>query len=164
MDFQIRRITLNDIQGFHKCLDSVAKEGKFIAKESAPDIKRIEAFIGDSVRNNYPQFVAIDKNEIIGWCDAMPFQTKSLKHRAELGMGIIKEHRGKGIGEKLVLATLDHARQIGIIRIDLEVRADNERAIRLYRKTGFKEYGRRRMGIFLEGMFHDLILMEHIEE
>ena len=162
MEIQIRQITETDIKGFHKCLDSVAREGKFIAKEKAPDLERIKGFINSNSANNLPQFVAIESNEVVGWCDAIPYQTKSLRHRAELGMGVIKSFRGKGVGEKLLLATINHAGKIGIKRINLEVRSDNENAIGLYKKLGFKEYGKKKMGIFLENKFHDLIVMEYL--
>ena len=54
MEIQIRQITETDIIGFHKCLDSVAREGKFIAKEKAPDIERLKAFINSNISNNFP--------------------------------------------------------------------------------------------------------------
>lgn len=85
MEIQIRQISDTDTKGFHKCLDSVAREGKFIAKEKAPDIERLKGFINSNIANDFPQFVAIESNEVVGWCDAIPYQTKSLRHRAELG-------------------------------------------------------------------------------
>ena len=75
---------------------------------------------------------------------------------------VVKSFREEGIGEKLLLATINHAEKIGIKRIDLEVRADNENAICLYEKLGFKEYGKKKMGIFLGNKFHDLIVMEYL--
>jgi ribosomal protein S18 acetylase RimI-like enzyme len=77
-------------------------------------------------------------------------------------MGVQEAMRKKGIGEKLLITTLDHAKEMGIKRIDLEVRADNESAINLYKKIGFKEYARKKLGIFHEGKFHDLIAMEYL--
>ncbi len=163
MGLVVRKMERADAEGFRACLDSVAREGRYLAKEAAPTLERIQAFVDDTVSNNLPQFVAIEDGLVVGWCDAIPYQTKSLSHRAELGMGVLKGHRGKGIGEGLVLATIEHARTIGIKRIDLEVRADNVAAIALYLKTGFREYGRKAKAIFLEGEYHDLIVMEHLD-
>jgi len=162
MTIDIRQISEGDMVGFQKCLDSVAQEGKYLAIEKAPDLERLKSFITNNISNNFPQYVAIDNDKIIGWCESIPFQIKPLRHRAGLAMGVTKAMRKKGIGEKLLIATLDHAKKIGIKRIDLEVRADNKSAISLYRKIGFKEYARKKLGIFHEGKFHDLIAMEYL--
>ena len=160
MYVQVRRIGAEDVEGFHKCLDSVAKEGIYIAKDKAPDIDRLKAFVESNIDNDISQYVAVVDGTIVGWCDAISSQTKSLRHRAELGMGVIKDMRGKGIGEKLLNATLEDLRRKGIKRIDLDVRADNGKAIKLYLKMGFVEYARKKLGIFQEERYHDLIAME----
>jgi ribosomal-protein-alanine N-acetyltransferase len=54
-----------------------------------------------------------------------------------------ESHRRKGIGERLVIATIDLARERRQPLVTLEVRVSNEAAIALYRKYGFQEVGRR---------------------
>ena len=164
MTIEIRQISEVDIVEFQKCLDSVAQEGKYLAIEKAPDLERIKIFVNNNISNNYPHFVAIANDEIVGWCEAIPLQAKLVRHRSGLAIGVIKEMRGKGIGKRLLFATLDHAKEIGIKRIDLEVRTDNENALNLYKKIGFKEYARKKLGLFHEGKFHDLIAMEYFME
>ena len=46
-----------------------------------------------------------------------------------------------GIGRVLMDASLDCARQAGYTQLELEVGADNERAVSLYRRAGFEKYG-----------------------
>jgi len=54
---------------------------------------------------------------------------------------------------------------MGIRRIDLDVRADNEAAIKLYRALGFIEEGRIKDGIRREDEgFEDVILMGYFTE
>ena len=160
MSAQIRRIEAGDVESFHACLDSVAKEGIYIAKDRAPDLERLRAFVESNIGSDVAQYVAVENGEVVGWCDAMSSQTKSLRHRAELGMGVIKNMRGKGLGEKLLAATLEDLRRKGVTRVELEVRADNERAIGLYMKMGFAECARKKLGIFQQGTYHDLVAME----
>ncbi len=52
--------------------------------------------------------------------------------------------RGRGLGEMLILALLDQARQRGARRATLEVRVTNEGAQQLYRHVGFDIVSRRR--------------------
>jgi ribosomal protein S18 acetylase RimI-like enzyme len=162
MNVQIRMISENDLFSFHKCLDSVAREGKFLAREKAPDIEDIEKRIKHEITTNQAHFVAVLEDQVVGWCDALRYQVNSLNHRAGIGMGVQKDYRGNKIGEKLLLATIEHSRQTGIKRIDLDVREDNTPAINLYKKCGFVVYARMKKGIFLEGRFFDLISMEYL--
>jgi ribosomal protein S18 acetylase RimI-like enzyme len=52
-------------------------------------------------------------------------------------LGILPAHRGRGLGTCLLLRSLEGFRQAGLSRVHLEVTAENEGAIRLYRHLGF---------------------------
>jgi len=54
----------------------------------------------------------------------------------ELGMAVIKDYRGKGIGTELVNKICYHARKLGIEKISLSVDPNNF-ALKLYQKFGF---------------------------
>ncbi|MET3938830.1 GNAT superfamily N-acetyltransferase [Paenibacillus sp. PvP094] len=58
----------------------------------------------------------------------------------EMGMAVIEEARGKGLGTLLMQAALEEARQRGTEAVSLSVDPDNA-AIRLYRRFGFEEIG-----------------------
>lgn len=62
-----------------------------------------------------------------------------MSHRAELGISVRKDYWGKGIGTKLMSALISFARNAGFEILSLEVRSDNDRAIRLYERFGFKK-------------------------
>ena len=69
-----------------------------------------------------------------------------LKHRAELGIAILKEYWGLGLGKALMEACIECAKEAGYTQLELNVVAENERAVVLYRKMGFVEYGRNPRG------------------
>jgi ribosomal-protein-alanine N-acetyltransferase len=50
----------------------------------------------------------------------------------------------RGIGETMLVALLDEADHRGCDRVDLEVRADNDPAMRLYERHGFSKIAVRR--------------------
>ena len=52
-------------------------------------------------------------------------------------MYLVPEHRGKGIGTKVLKTLIARARELGARALHLEVARDNERARRLYRSMGF---------------------------
>lgn len=63
------------------------------------------------------------------------------RHRADFGISIQKKYWGCGIGSCIMSAIIETARQAGYEQIELDVVADNQRAINLYKKYGFKIFG-----------------------
>jgi ribosomal protein S18 acetylase RimI-like enzyme len=59
---------------------------------------------------------------------------------------VLREHRGRGIGRKLMNAIIDEAKRRQCSRVTLEVRKDNLNAQNLYQSLGFEEAG--------QGMFY----------
>ncbi|HEX4060094.1 MAG TPA: ribosomal protein S18-alanine N-acetyltransferase [Streptosporangiaceae bacterium] len=59
-------------------------------------------------------------------------------------MAVAADHWGRGIGSALLTALLTEAADRGCAEVFLEVRADNPRAQRLYRRHGFTAVGLRR--------------------
>lgn len=53
-------------------------------------------------------------------------------------LGILPACRGRGLGGQLLLQALHGFRQSGLARARLEVTAQNDRAVRLYRSLGFR--------------------------
>lgn len=64
---------------------------------------------------------------------------RRMSHRAEVGISVVKDYWGMGIGSALMEAIISFAKEHGIRQLNLEVRSDNERAIRLYEKYGFQK-------------------------
>lgn len=58
----------------------------------------------------------------------------------EVGMGVVKEGRGRGVGGRLLAALVDVARQQRVEAVGLSVEADNY-ARRLYERVGFRTVG-----------------------
>ena len=66
---------------------------------------------------------------------------RRMSHRAEIGVSVVKECWGRGVGSALMEEMLAFAKQRGIRQLNLQVRSDNARAIRLYEKFGFQKIG-----------------------
>ena len=70
-------------------------------------------------------------------------------------MGLLPAWRGRGVGRRLLEATVAKARCEGFKRIELDVYADNPRAIALYEKAGFVREGIVRDASLIDGVFRD---------
>lgn len=154
----IRPIRESDAACFHATLDAVAREKRYLATLVAPPVDRVTEFVADNVKNGYAQFVADLDGEVVGWCDAIP-EDGGRAHIACLGMGVLREHRGQGIGKRLLQATIDAIRQSGLEKIELSVYSSNEAAIALYRSLGFVEEGLKKRGRLVEGIYDDVLIM-----
>jgi ribosomal protein S18 acetylase RimI-like enzyme len=53
-------------------------------------------------------------------------------------IGVTPHHRGRGVGAALIAAALTGLEHVGVARAALEVTADNDAAVRLYRRVGFR--------------------------
>lgn len=69
-----------------------------------------------------------------------------VRHRAEFGISIAKAYWGLGIGRALMEACIACAREAGYTQLELNVVAENARAVAMYEKAGFVEFGRNPRG------------------
>jgi RimJ/RimL family protein N-acetyltransferase len=84
-----------------------------------------------------------------------------IDRRAELGICLVQQWNGRGIGTQCLQLVISHLRENwGLRKLSLRVRADNAGAIACYRKVGFEECGRLREHVCLGGVWHDLVLMD----
>jgi ribosomal protein S18 acetylase RimI-like enzyme len=116
----------------------------------------------ESLKDGAIHLVALAGDEVVGWCDLRPKSAVTLRHSAVLGMGVVMEHRGQGLGSRMLAETLSMADARGWRRAELVVRADNEGAIALYRRFGFVEEGRCRQYMRIGGTDHDALLMARL--
>jgi RimJ/RimL family protein N-acetyltransferase len=156
---EIRRSTPDDFEALWECLDSVARERRFLAMIEAPSRPEARAFLEQARSGGMIQFVAVRELRVIGWCDVTPVRWEGFRHSGRLGMGVVSGSRGQGLGAKLLAATLGAARDAGLTRVELEVFRSNTAAIALYNRHGFVEEGVKRRGRVLDGVIDDVVCM-----
>lgn len=163
MSVVISPIAMGHAVGFHDCLDTVARERKYLAATEALPLEKIEAFVRDNVANDAVQFVAVDGARVVGWADVFPHWADAIAHCGRLGMGVHPDYRRRGLGEALMRACLVKAKAKGITRVELEVRADNLPAIRLYEKVGFVREALKRNAMRFDGVYYDALQMSLLQ-
>ncbi len=158
----VRPIVLEDAEGYHRVLGVVARERKWLRLQDAPPLERTRAFVSANVARGNPHFVALAEAQVVGWCDIIRDTDPLSNHVGSLGMGLLPEQRGKGIGHELLQAALGASEKTGITRIELSVNATNPAAIALYLGMGFELEGILRGAILLEGEYIDIHLMARL--
>lgn len=106
----------------------------------------------------------IADNKLIGGTGLFNFDWTS--RSAEIGISIYNpEYWGKGYGAESLDLILGFAfRDLNLNRVGLEVFDFNKRAHKCYLKVGFRETGRKRKARFIEGQYHDIIMMDILRE
>jgi ribosomal protein S18 acetylase RimI-like enzyme len=165
MIYEIRRIAENHIPGFRATLDAVAREQKFLSFLEAPPLEQMRHFVLNNIKQGWPQFVVLADEKVAGWCDVLPNPRRTLyAHCGVLGMGLLPEYRGQGIGRKLMQHAIDAALACGFSRIELTVRETNVNAIALYRSFGFETEGLHRNAVCIEGRYENTLSMAFVAE
>ncbi len=147
-------------KSFHQALDQVAREQIYIEMIEARPFQEIAEFQKKLITNNWPVYYAINNGEVIGWADISLPSNPRLSHRGFLGMGLLRQFRGKGLGTNLLNRALDHAKNIGIEKVELTVYTNNMAAIGLYKKCSFTEVGVIKHYRKLNGQYFDCLEME----
>jgi len=113
-------------------------------EECKHTIKEEEEYLTKKEESNTDiELVAIIDNKIVGNASINQISNRlKLKHRAEFGVSIIKEYWGCGVGTVLLKVCIDLAKQMGYKQLELDVVSNNDRAISLYKRYGFIEFGR----------------------
>ena len=109
------------------------KEGQFLEQKTAS--------------THEIELIAFVDGKVAGTAGIEAIGTKDkVRHRAEFGISVLKEYWGLGIGRALLEACIKCAKEAGYAQLELTVVAENARAIALYQKAGFVEYGRNPRG------------------
>jgi len=160
----IREVNLDDAVQLVDIQLSIAEENLYMVSE--PDEFHLTATeerqrIQMNMENSRDiQLVAEIERNIVGFAVIRNETKKRKVHIGALGIFIQKEWRGAGVGGALMNAILELVKNNPLIhKIGLAVFANNESAIRLYKKLGFVEEGRRVREIRFNDEYVDEILM-----
>ena len=84
------------------------------------------------------------------------------RHTAVLGMSVERNYRNQGIGSRMMEEAIKWAQEKRVVRLELEVYAENGPAIHLYEKNGFEVEGRKRKYAKQRGTYYDSLIMSRL--
>jgi L-phenylalanine/L-methionine N-acetyltransferase len=110
------------------------------------------------------RLVAVAGDEIVGSAGLHVLQASLRRmHVRYLGISVSPEWQGQAIGRRLLARLLDWADNwAGVLRVELHVHVDNERAMSLYRSMGFVEEGRHKAYSLKNGRYVDSLSMARL--
>jgi hypothetical protein len=111
---------LGEMEGCRRLMDEISRKDGFL-----PEATWLVEYVGAGPH-------------LIEPCGTIQGIRANRRYGGIQNVGITPLHRGRGIGTCLVLAALTGFQQVGLSRAYLEVTAQNERAVQLYRRMGFR--------------------------
>jgi ribosomal protein S18 acetylase RimI-like enzyme len=159
----LRPANKDDAAEIVRAVDSIAREMVYFLRSRFDiAVEEEQVFIARTREQGNLIVVAVLDGKLVGWASLKRGRREFLHHTVELGMGVVRGYRGLGIGTALMDYALKWVAEQGFEKVNLGVRASNERAKSLYRKFGFVEEGYRVREIKdLYGSYHDSVEMAY---
>lgn len=160
----IRKAVKNDAKALISYLDIIGGESDFLtfgAGEFGASVEQEEQFISNAISRKNSLFIIAEVNgKVVGNLNFTGGPRQRTIHSGEFGVSVLKEYWGKGIGEQLIRYLINWSKESGIIKkINLRVRTDNKRGIKLYKKLGFFEEGIIKRDFLINDKFYDSMHM-----
>ena len=158
----IRRATPEDASAMTALMSEEAVYGNLLQLPHPSEAtwrERLEA----KSSNGDVQLVALAKGQLVAMAGLHANPHIRRRHAMHLGMAVTVPAQGKGVGSALMAALIDYAdRWVAVMRIELTVFTDNERAIALSRKFGFVQEGVFRAYGLRDGRYQDVLAMARL--
>lgn len=163
MKVDIRTVMLDDVQLLLDYMEKINLQTTNLMRE--PDEWTMTydeeyKFVSSVLSSENQEFIVATYNGLIIATAGFNGQAfKRVRHRVSLGISILKVYRGIGLGTLMMNILIEEAKKLGKIKIDLQVREDNNHAIKLYEKVGFVHEGLIKNGFFVDGTYMNLAIM-----
>ncbi|GEK35930.1 hypothetical protein IGK28_000486 [Enterococcus sp. DIV0182] len=139
----IREAAPEDAQEILTMSKQVGSETEFLVMDEeglqlSPEGLALElGYLAESANNLL--LVALVGDKIVGTASVKATSEYRIAHIGEIGISLLKEYWGFGLGTLLIEEMIDWAKNSEeIFRLELQVQVRNERAVHLYQKLGFK--------------------------
>ena len=160
----LRSPNKEDAQAMIDYLNIIGGESDFITfgkNEFSMSVEAEQDYIEriNSMDNSNNVLIIIE-NEIVGIASITSVQKERMKHNGTLGISLRKKYWGIGLGSEIMAYLIDWAKSNKITKkINLLVREDNIRGVKLYEKFGFEKEGLLKKDMYVNGVYYNTIAM-----
>jgi RimJ/RimL family protein N-acetyltransferase len=159
--FIVRRATIEDAADISMIWEQIVAERKFSLVTRAWLPSEQESYLR-GLSSREAVFVADAVGRVIGFqtLDRWVSYPSFMDHVGQLGTFVLREWRGKQVGQRLAYATFEFAREQKYQKLVIWVRRSNKAAQRFYSGLGFRKCGRLSQQLLVDATYDDELLME----
>jgi L-amino acid N-acyltransferase YncA len=115
----------------------------------------------DAGRLHGHRFVAVVDGRVVGWGALSPTSARACYAGVvEHSVYVDRQHRGQGVGRRLMESLVADADAAGLWTIQTSVFPENAASLALHERLGFRVVGRRERIARHDGVWRDTILLE----
>lgn len=143
IEFTIREAIPDDAADILEVLRIIGKETPFLVMDEK-GMEMTPDEMSENLANLYESpnnvlMVALADGKVIGTASVKASAKKRMEHIGEIGISILKDYWGFGLGSLMMEELILWAQESGVIRrLELTVQHRNQRAVHVYEKIGFK--------------------------
>lgn len=159
MEVIIRHMEMSDIDDINDIYQdrAVLENTSLLPYVSAATVK------GIFDNTDFYTLVAQYDEKVVGHISLILSSKARQKHASSFAIAVHSGLHGKGVGKALMDAAIEQADNwLNLIRLELEVHADNDAAIAVYKKAGFEVEGEKRFAVFKSGQYISMLMMARI--
>ena len=166
-NFLFRHAVESDIDGIWNNFNEVVDEGIYLPVLFPVRSKfEKQSWFQNITKERQICIVAIhptilSPHNILGQCELSNLEWDAANHVGSLGIIVQKNYRDLGIGFNLIDKAIRESKKLyNKEKIILSCFSDNERALFLYKKIGFKTTGIRKKQFYMDSSYYDEVMME----
>ena len=157
--WHIRPATREDALSYQAYMNEIGGESDYLTfgrNEYGRPVEEVAAMIDAmSGKENELFILAFAEDRLIGALMLESGHRPRVRHVAELSITLRREFWGRGVGSALMDHSMAWLRRTGTIaKVNLRVREDHERAIKLYERKGFVSEGVSSRALYTGGQYH----------
>ena len=162
-EFVVREPKEGDVEELLEYINTLVEEDVPILVNEKQTLEQEKRWLKDTLeaieKGKKVVLLAFDGDRLVGNTQIEKDRWKS-DHVGKFGISLKKGYRGEGLGTQLTAMVIEEAKdKLGIIKVVLEVFANNPCGLGLYKKLGFKECGKIPGGVKHRGEFVDRMMM-----
>lgn len=139
MIYELEPMIVEDAQNLYNFFNLIGGETNFVSFEKfeSPSLEACKSLLDTTKEAPNYAYCIKDNGKIIASLTANTRSGRSReRHKSDFGIGVSRNHWGKGIGSLLIEKVIDESKKNSISKITLKVSEKNTRAIKLYKKYG----------------------------
>lgn len=154
----LRRVEFDDAPDILRMEAAVVRDGRGMVREPSDlahdaDAQRklLRPWVRREGADDYGLMLVVEATpprpggeRILGVGHFRRFKPSKIRHVVQVSLEVDPCAQGLGVGRAIMVGLLRWARSVGVNRVQLNVLADNHRAINLYTSLGFEKVGHRR--------------------
>jgi L-amino acid N-acyltransferase YncA len=143
MDTLIRIATETDLPAIVDIYNQAVALQAATADIAPVSLESRRTWMQEHPSDQHPIFVADNNDTIVGWCSLSAYRPgrMALRHTAEISYYIEENHRGTGIGSRLISHAIDECTGLGIKTLFAIILDMNRDSTKILDKFHFEEWG-----------------------